>query len=125
MKLLLDTHILLWWLEDSPSLSKKIAQIIADRKNLVFVSAATAWEISIKQALGKIEAPDDLEAALLANGILALPIAISHALLAGQLPPHHNDPFDRLLVAQAKIEELVLVTRDQKQILYDVQKIVA
>ncbi len=125
MKLLLDTHILLWWLEDSPSLSKKIAQIISDRKNLVFVSAATAWEISIKQALGKIEAPDDLEAALLANGFQALPIAISHALLAGQLPPHHNDPFDRLLVAQAKIEELVLVTRDQKQILYDVQKIVA
>ena len=125
MKLLLDTHILLWWLEDAPSLSKKAAKIIADRTNLIFVSAATAWEISIKKALGKLEGPDDFEAALLANNFQPLPITITHALLAGKLPPHHDDPFDRLLVAQSKIEELILVTRDQKQTLYDVQTIVA
>lgn len=125
MKLLLDTHILLWWLADAPSLSKKAAQIIADRANLVFVSAATAWEFSIKKALGKLEGPDDFEDALLANSFQALPITIPHALLAGKLPPHHDDPFDRLLVAQSKIEGLTLVTRDQKQTLYDVQTIVA
>jgi PIN domain nuclease of toxin-antitoxin system len=125
VKLLLDTPILLWWLGDDPSLSKKTAQMIAHTTNLVFVSAATAWEISIKKALGKLEGPDDFEAALLASSFQSLPITIPHALLAGELPPHHDDPFDRLLVAQSKIEGLTLVTRDKKQTLYDVQTIVA
>ncbi len=125
MKLLLDTHAFLWWLDDNPCLSKKASQVIAESNNLVFVSAATAWEISIKKALGKLQAPDDLEEALRVNGFQSLPITVPHALLAGKLPPHHDDPFDRLLVAQSKIEGLTLVTRDQKQQLYDVSTLLA
>lgn len=124
MRLLLDTHVFLWWLNTTP-LSKKASQIISDGTNLVFVSAATAWEISIKKALGKLDAPDDLEDALLVNSFLSLPITVPHALLAGQLPFHHDDPFDRLLIAQSKIERLTLITRDQKQMLYDIQTIEA
>lgn len=99
--------------------------MISDSTNIVFISAATAWEISIKKALGKLEAPDNLEDALLANRFQSLPITIPHALLAGQLPSHHDDPFDRLLIAQSKIEGLILATRDKKQLLYDVQTILA
>lgn len=125
MKLLLDTHVLLWWLNSSDFLSEKAFELIHDNTNLVLVSAATAWEISIKKALGKLKAPDDLEEALQANRFQSLPITVPHALLAGQLPFHHDDPFDRLLIAQTKIEGLILVTRDQKQMLYDVQTLVA
>ena len=125
MKLLLDTHVLLWWLNNDRSLSKEAIQVISKSTNLVFVSAATAWEISIKKALGKLQAPDDLENALLASSFHALPVTIPHALLAGQLPPHHDDPFDRLLISQAKIEGLTLVTRDKKQLLYEIQTLVA
>lgn len=125
MRLILDTHVLLWWLNNNKTLSEQASQAIRESNNLVFVSAATAWEISIKKALGKLEAPDDLEEALLASRFQSLPITIPHALLAGELPPHHDDPFDRLLVAQSRIERLTLVTRDQKQLLYDIQTIVA
>ena len=125
MKLILDTHVLLWWLNNNEPLSKEASQVICDSANLIFVSAATAWEISIKKSLGKLEAPDDIEDALLVNRFQPLPITFPHALLAGQLPRHHDDPFDRLLVAQSRIENLTLITRDQKQLLYDIQAIVA
>ena len=125
MRLLLDTHVLLWWLGNERTLSKEASRAISNSTNMVFVSAATAWEISIKKALGKLHAPIDLEDALDASGFHSLPITVSHALLAGQLPSHHTDPFDRLLVAQSKIEELTLVTRDSKQILYAVQTLIA
>lgn len=125
MRLILDTHVLLWWLNNNKTLSEQASQAIRESNNLVFISAATAWEISIKKNLGKLEAPDDFEDALLANCFQSLPITVPHALLAGQLPPHHDDPFDRLLVAQSRIEGLTLVTRDQKQRLYDIQTIVA
>ena len=83
-------------------------------------SAATAWEISIKQALGKLEAPDDLEAALAASRFQPLPITVAHALAAGRLPRHHDDPFDRMLIAQAQHAQLTVVTHDPKFRLYDV-----
>ena len=125
MNFLLDTHVLLWWLGGHVSLSKTVHRMMSDGTNLIFVSAATAWEISIKQTLGKLQAPNDLEDALRLSGFLCLPISIAHALLAERLPPHHDDPFDRLLVAQAKIEKLTLVTRDPKQILYDISTLLA
>lgn len=125
MKILLDTHVLLWWLNNNSPLSEKAYQVICESTNLVFVSAATAWEISIKKALGKLQAPDDLEDAIIANRFQSLPITVPHAWLAGQLPHHHDDPFDRLLIAQSKIEGFTLVTRDQKQTLYDVKTIIA
>ena len=120
MILSLDTHVLLWWLADDVTLSQTIRATISDGKNLVFVSAAAAWEMVIKSVLGKLDIPSDLEAALTANRFQPLPITIPHALAVVDLPHHHNDPFDRLLIAQAKVEGLTLVTRDGQNKNYDV-----
>jgi PIN domain nuclease of toxin-antitoxin system len=114
MTLLLDTHALLWWLADDPALTLGARTAIRAAGHLVFVSAATAWEISIKQALGKLEALDDLEAALVANRFQPLPITVAHALAAGRLPRHHEDPFDRMLIAQAQAVQLTVITHDAK-----------
>ena len=113
MNLLLDTHVLLWWLADAPELSEAARDLIRDSNRAVWVSAASAWEIAIKKALGKLEAPDDLVAALEANGFRSLPIRVTHALLAGSLPRIHDDPFDRMLVAQALCEPMRLLTTDK------------
>jgi len=113
MRLLLDTHVLLWWLADDPALSKRARALIANEPE-VFASAASAWEIAIKRALGKLEAPEDLPSALEAGGIRRLPIDFQHAATAGALPRHHDDPFDRILVAQARLEGLTLLTSDAR-----------
>lgn len=113
MRLLLDTHALLWWLADE-GLTDQARDAIADPANLVMVSAATAWEISIKKALGKLSAPDDLEQQIRDSGFLPLPISVAHGIAAGQLPRHHDDPFDRMLIAQAYAEGLTIVTRDKR-----------
>ena len=84
------------------------------------MSAATAWEIEIKRALGKLDAPDDLADALAAGGYRPLPVAVQHAVAAGRLPPRHRDPFDRMLVAQARLEGLIIVTGDRRIAEYDV-----
>ena len=112
MRLLLDTHILLWWLAGDRRLSAPIREAVADPETDVVVSAVSAWEIAIKKALGKLRAPDDLEAQMVAQGFGPLPITVRHALLAGALPRHHEDPFDRMLVAQAHAEQLTLVSVD-------------
>ncbi len=119
MRLLLDTHALLWWLADE-GLTTEARDAIADPANLVAVSAASAWEISIKKALGKLAAPDDLEQQVQTGGFLPLPISIAHGVAAGQLPYHHEDPFDRMLIAQAHIEGLTIVTRDKR---FDVYRV--
>lgn len=124
MRLLLDTHALLWWLADR-ELSKTVRAAIADPANEVAVSAASAWEISIKQAIGKLSAPDDLAEQLEAGDFEPLPIRIDHAVLAGALPRYHDDPFDRMLLAQAKIEALTIVTRDKRFADYDVPLLAA
>ena len=111
-RLLLDTHAFLWWLVDEPRLGEEARARIAEPANAVFVSAATGWEIGIKKALGKLQAPDDLDALVEAEGFTHLPITFFHGEQAGALPDHHRDPFDRMLVAQAQAEGLVLVTRD-------------
>ncbi len=111
MRLLLDTHVLLWCLSDH-GISKHARDAIADPYNEVAVSAASAWEISIKRALNKLTAPDDLEVQIIASGFTPLPIQISHAWTAGALPRHHDDPFDRILIAQAIIEGYTIVTHD-------------
>ena len=113
MRLLLDTHALLWWLADD-GLTPQAQDAIADPANLVVVSAASAWEISIKKALGKLAAPDDLEQQVRDGGFSPLPISIAHGVAAGQLPHHHEDPFDRMLIAQALAEGLTIVTRDKR-----------
>lgn len=120
LNLLLDTHALLWWLGDIPVLSREAQEAIADPLSNVYVSAACVWEIAIKKSLGKLRAPENLEQALAATAFHELPISIGHATEAGALPMHHNDPFDRMLVAQARIEKLTLVTRDEKIAQYGV-----
>ena len=112
MKFLLDTHVLLWWLCDHKALSAKAFVAIKEGKNAIFVSAVTAWEISIKRALGKLKAPDELEEVLESNSFQQLPISIRHGLVAGNLPRHHDDPFDRMLIAQAQTEQLTIITHD-------------
>jgi PIN domain nuclease of toxin-antitoxin system len=113
VRLLLDTHVLLWWLAGR-RMSAEACDAIAEPANDIAVSAATAWEISIKKALGTLVAPDDLEEQLRANSFESLPIQIAHAVHAGALPRHHDDPFDRMLVAQATIEQLTIVSRDNR-----------
>lgn len=111
-RLLLDTHTFLWWLKDDPGLGPKAKEAIGDERNAVFVSAASGWEMAIKKTLGKLEAPDNLEAIVEDEGFSHLPITFFHAEQAGALPPHHKDPVDRMLVAQAQAEGLVIVTDD-------------
>jgi PIN domain nuclease of toxin-antitoxin system len=112
MNLLLDTHALLRWLDASPSLSEIAKNKIADVSNLVFVSAAVIWEIRIKQALGKLKIPANFRQVLDRQPFEMLPITAEHAHAVGNLPPHHRDPFDRMLIAQAKVEALTIVTHD-------------
>lgn len=113
MKLLLDSHAYLWWLADDPHLSSAARSAVADPGNMVLVSAASIWEIEIKRSLGRLDAGDaDLVAEIEANRFSELPITARHASTAARLPPHHADPFDRLLVAQCRVEGLVCVTRD-------------
>ena len=114
MNLLLDTHIFIWWLEDSPKLSLVARKAITEPTKLIFVSAATIWEIIIKKAVGKLDCPDDLAEAMRANRFQHLPITFLHALAVGNLPLLHVDPFDRMLVAQAQSEGLTIVTVDDK-----------
>jgi len=125
LRLLLDTHALLWALAADTSLSGEAAAAIADGRSEVFASAASAWEIEIKRALGKLEAPPDLVAAVEATGFEPLAIDMDHAVEAGRLPLHHSDPFDRLLVAQARLERLTLVTSDPQVARYEVQTLPA
>ncbi len=113
-RLLLDTHTLLWWLADDPRLGQRAREMIADERNEAYVSAASAWEISIKRALGKLEAPDDLDAIVEEEGFAKLPISFFHGERAGSLPALHRDPFDRMLIAQAQAEGLDIVTADER-----------
>jgi PIN domain nuclease of toxin-antitoxin system len=116
VKLLLDTHVVLWLLAGSARISTDLYNTLADPRHTVVVSAVSAWEIAIKAGLGKLDLPADLghwfPAEIAAAGLSVLPIDIDHALGVERLPPHHGDPFDRLLIAQAIIEGLTLVSAD-------------
>lgn len=125
MRLLLDTHALLWALGDADELEPTARSAIVDPENSVLVSAASAWEISIKKALGRLDAPDDLADQLAAAHFEPLAITIAHSLAAGALPRHHADPFDRMLAAQARLEGLTIVTRDENIPLYGVSTLAA
>ena len=120
MRLLLDAHVLLWWLSDDAALEPEARRAMGSVDNWVGVSAATVWEIGIKRALGKLEAPDDLLATLAASHLEPLSITVEHAAAASELPRHHDDPFDRMLVAQAASDGLTVVTRDARIARYDV-----
>lgn len=121
MRLLLDTHVLLWALAGDRRLLASARGAVEDPANELVVSAASAWEIGIKRALGKLRAPDELPEALSRSGMVTLPITVDHAVAAGALPRHHDDPFDRMLIAQARAEHLRLVTADRRFSLYPVE----
>jgi len=113
VKLLLDSHAFLWWLAEDPKLKAKARQAVADPTSIVHVSAATVWELSIKAALGKLDLDGaDLVEEIAENGFVELPMTARHSLATATLPRHHDDPFDRMLIAQARIEGLTVVTRD-------------
>ncbi len=120
MRLLLDTHPLLWTVGDPGRLRTRARSAIEDGTNAVFVSVASAWEAEIKRKLGKLETPPDLVAQLERKRFEPLAITLDHALAAGGLPRHHRDPFDRMLIAQAQLERLTIVTRDRHFAAYDV-----
>ena len=113
MRLLLDTHVLLWWLADDPTLAVGARRAIADPANEVGVSAASVWEAAIKRSIGKLLFDTaELLAALQSGGFREVSVTAQHALLAGELPRHHDDPFDRMLVAHAMSVGLIIVSRD-------------
>lgn len=114
MKLLVDTHVLLWALADPEQLSSRARMVVSDPGNVLFVSMASLWEIGIKKSLGKIELPNTFFTSVKTAGFEILPIQISHIQILGDLPFHHRDPFDRMLVAQAQHEQLLLVSRDDE-----------
>jgi PIN domain nuclease of toxin-antitoxin system len=119
-RLLLDTHVFLWWQAADRRLARRV-QTAIENADLVFVSVASAWECSIKVALGKLRLPGPFEDAVEQSGFEKLLISFAHAHAAGRLPPHHSDPFDRMLVAQAAAETLVVVTHDRQFAAYDVR----
>ena|SRR3989338_3443563 len=127
MKALLDTHAFLWWITDNPMLSSHVRKIISDGRNELFFSAASGWEIAIKAQLGRIKIPDKPEIfiseQMIANAIQSLPIQISHAFHVYNLPSHHRDPFDRMLIAQAQLEGLPILTNDPQISRYPVKVI--
>ena len=120
MNLLLATHVLIWALENNPILSGQARDSIIDGENIVFISAVTTWEISIKKAMGKLKSPDNLIDEIRLHRFTPLNINFDHSLLAGKLPPIHKDPFDRMLIAQTMIEKLTLVTKDKLIAQYDI-----
>ena len=124
MRLLLDTHTWLWWV-GGDDVSPEASEAIGDARIDALVSAASVWEAAIKHALGRLELPGDELPDLDDDGFGSLPISVEHAVLAGSLPPHHRDPFDRMLVAQAQVEDLTIVTRDERLRAYDVPVLVA
>jgi PIN domain nuclease of toxin-antitoxin system len=105
--------VVLWWREANPRLARDIVDLIG-RADLVYVSAASAWEVAVKLALGKLRLPEPFADGVDASGFARLPIEFEHAALAGELPLHHSDPFDRMLAAQARLEGLTLVTHDRR-----------
>lgn len=121
MRLLLDTHVFLWWLGEDETLAIPATEAIANPETLVHVSAATIWEIAIKANLGRLDVSgSDMAAEITASGFIELPMTARHAQIAGWLPRHHDDPFDRMLIAQAQAEALTLVSRDSAFQSYDV-----
>jgi PIN domain nuclease of toxin-antitoxin system len=120
VRLLLDTHVVIWWLERSARLRSEVGSAINDPANEVYVSAVCAIEMSLKRAQGRLRTPDDLELQMERSAFTALPVTVAHGVALGSLPPLHGDPFDRLLVVQARAEGLTLVTADRAMSRYDV-----
>ena len=125
MTLLLDTHTYLWWISNPSELTTAAANALSDRQNRVLVSVVVLWEIAIKRVIGKLVAPVDLEQDVLRLGFELLPISVTHIVATEKLPLLHRDPLDRMLVAQAMVEQATLVTRDTNLPPYGVAILIA
>ena len=126
MKVLLDTHVLIWWMENSARLSKPARRIIENPENHILISAAVGWELAIKVAAGKIRPAsllDQLRLLLEKETFTELAMTVTMAVRAGSLPPHHRDPFDRMLVAQSQLLEVPILSTDGVLDLYDVKRL--
>ncbi len=120
MKYLLDTHMVLWWLTDPDTIQKKAQKIIRDRSNVVYISSASLWEMAIKKSIGRLTLPHNLIEMIAMESFKILPITAEESLGVADLPMHHTDPFDRLLIMQAKLNDLIIITRDSKMADYPV-----
>ena len=127
MKILLDTHVWLWWLTEPERLPKKMREAVENRANQLCFSVASSWEIAIKHAAGKLPLPEEpgdfVPKRLMRDGVKTLAIEHRHALYVSRLPPHHQDPFDRLLIAQGVLEKIPIATVDPKFAKYEVRTI--
>ncbi len=127
VRLLLDTHVFLWWNEGSPRLSRKVSRLLADPENTLFLSVVSAWEMILKVQAGKLKLPsavgEYIEARIAHYGMEPLPITLAHALASGRLPTFHRDPFDRMLIAQGQVEQLIIVTHDAQLRRYAVETV--
>ena len=120
MKYLVDTHIFIWWMKQDKRIKKEIKSILQDPQNYIYLSIATVWEIVIKKKIGKLKIPHDWKVTLKESNFLLLPISLEHVYKLENLPLHHRDPFDRMLVSQAIVENATLITGDNKLWQYDV-----
>ncbi|HKQ67866.1 MAG TPA: type II toxin-antitoxin system VapC family toxin [Polyangiaceae bacterium] len=125
MSLLLDTHVLLWCLANPARIRREVSKRLVSPSEMVYVSTVSAWEIEVKRSLGKLEAPTDFEEQLEAHRFVALPVHLRHVRALGTLPRLHADPFDRMLVAQALADDLVVVTSDEQVRAYPVRTLEA
>lgn len=123
MKVLLDTHYLLWWMGATSQLSTGARALIAEPTNLIFFSVASLWELRIKEAIDKVELPRNFLQSLLQQSFEAMPITVDHTEALRDLPLHHRDPFNRMLIAQAKVSRLTILTRDHAFALYEVDRL--
>jgi PIN domain nuclease of toxin-antitoxin system len=125
VRILLDTHVLLWWLADDPELAEPGREMIAAPENLIAFSAASVWEIRIKQAIGKLDLPANFADVLARQPFEPLAVTVAHAHALQDLPLLHRDPFDRLLIAQARVEGMTILTRDDVITRYDISALPA
>ena len=129
MRILLDTHVWLWMTSEPERLSPGALALVEDTANEVLLSAASAWEIAIKVGLGKLHLPEPpsryIPSRMQAGGVTPLPVTLAHAAAVADLPRHHRDPFDRMLVAQARLEAIPILTSDPQLGAYDVERIAA
>ncbi len=124
MRLLLDTHVFVWFVDDNRKLRAPVRSAVRDA-DIVYVSAVSAWEIAIKMSLGKLRFPGSVDDAIVRSGFAPLSVLVPHADAVASLPKLHGDPFDRMLVAQARVERLLLVTRDKELGNYPVDVLLA
>lgn len=120
MNYLLDTHIVLWWLTEPEKLAIKTQKIIKNKAENIFISSISFWEMAIKQSIGKLNLPTNILELLTSEGFVIMPVTAKECLAVADLPMLHSDPFDRLLIVQAKLNDLVIITRDEKMTLYPV-----